>query len=74
MKSGTKKLLEEALKLPDQARAALAGSLLESFDKTVDPDAEYAWSEEIRRRLREIDSGKVKTVSWSEARRKILGH
>jgi hypothetical protein len=47
MKADTLKLLEKALKLPAEARAALAGSLIESLDETVDEDAEAAWAEEI---------------------------
>lgn len=73
MATDTKTLLEQALKLPSAARAALAGSLLESLDDTVDANAEAAWAQEIARRLKEIDSGKVKTVPWAEARRGILG-
>ncbi|MEE8348586.1 MAG: addiction module protein [Acidobacteriota bacterium] len=73
MKSDTKKLLEEVLSLPSEARAALAGSLLESLDGTIDPDAESAWAVEIANRKTDIDSGKVQTVPWPEARRIILG-
>jgi len=73
MATDTKTLLEQALKLPSAARAALAGSLLESLDDTVDPNAEAAWAQEIAKRLEEIDSGKVKAVPWAEARRIILG-
>lgn len=73
MKQDTNDLLKEALKLPPEARAALAGSLLDSLDQEVDEDAETAWHAEIDRRLRELDSGKVKPVPWSEARRKIAG-
>lgn len=57
-------LLQEAMKLPPEARAALAGSLLESLDTEVDEDAEAAWTAEIERRLREIDEGTATTVSW----------
>lgn len=64
-------LLQEAMKLPPEARAALAGSLLESLDTDVDPDAEAAWSTEIERRLREIEQGTVNTVSWDEVQRRI---
>ena len=67
------KLLDEALKLPAEARAALAGSLIESLDDTVDEDVEATWAEEIRRRLEELDAGKAKTIPWSQARRMILG-
>ena len=67
------RLLEEALKLPQDARAALAASLLDSLDQEVDEDADSAWQAEIDRRLRELDSGRVKPVPWSEARRRIAG-
>jgi putative addiction module component (TIGR02574 family) len=73
MKQDPTDLLKEALKLPPEARAALAGYLLESLDQEVDEGAEAAWQAEIDRRLRELDSGKVKPISWSEARRKIAG-
>jgi putative addiction module component (TIGR02574 family) len=64
-------LLKKALALAPEARAALAGSLLESLDDTVDSSAEEEWSREIARRIEELDSGKVKPVPWAEARRQI---
>lgn len=64
-------LLKKALALPPEARAALAGSLLESLDDTVDQGAEDEWNKEIARRIGELDSGKVKPVPWAEARRQI---
>ena len=67
------RLLEEALRLPPEARAAIAGRLMESLDEQVDEDAEAAWAKEIARRLEEVDSGKVATIPWAEARQRILG-
>lgn len=67
-----KELLAEALQLPPEQRAALAGELIHSLDTQIDEDAEAAWSAEIRRRLDRLDSGLAKTVPWSEARRRIL--
>ena len=64
-------LLEKALSLPPEARAALAGSLLESLDDQVDANAEEEWNLEIARRIRELDSGSAKTIPWPEARRQI---
>jgi putative addiction module component (TIGR02574 family) len=65
-------ILQKALALPAEARAALAGSLLESLDEhPLDSGVEAAWSEEIARRFEELDSGKVKPVPWAEARRQI---
>jgi putative addiction module component (TIGR02574 family) len=66
-----KQLLAEALRLSDEERAALAGELIQSLDRDVDPDAEAAWSEEIRARLERLDAGTATTISWSEARRRI---
>ena len=47
MEPDTTKLLEELLKLPVEARAALAGPLLESLDENLEPGLEAAWETEI---------------------------
>jgi putative addiction module component (TIGR02574 family) len=73
MKPNHKRILDEALRLPPEARAALAGHLIESLDDSVDEDAEAEWGKEIARRIDELDSGTVKTIPWSVARRQILG-
>ena len=73
MKQNIADILKEALKLPSEARAALAGTLLDSLDETVDIDAESAWEAEIIMRLKEIDEGEVNLVPWFEARARIAG-
>jgi putative addiction module component (TIGR02574 family) len=73
MKQNLSEILKEALKLPPEARAALAGTLLDSLDETVDRDAESAWEAEIVMRLKEIDEGKVNLIPWAEARARIAG-
>jgi putative addiction module component (TIGR02574 family) len=73
MKQNIADILKEALKLLPETRAALAGTLLDSLDDTVDRDAESAWEAEILLRLKEIDKGKVRLMPWSEARTKISG-
>jgi putative addiction module component (TIGR02574 family) len=67
------RLLKEALRLPPEARAALAGSLLDRLEGPMDPQAESAWEAEIPMRVRELDSGTVTGIPWSEARRMIAG-
>jgi putative addiction module component (TIGR02574 family) len=67
----SKQLLVEALRLSEQERVALAGELIQSLETEVDPDAEAAWSAEIRARLERVDAGAAKTIPWSEARRRI---
>jgi putative addiction module component (TIGR02574 family) len=71
MKQNINEILKEALKLPPEGRAALAGTLLDSLDETVDRDAESAWQAEIVMRLKEIDEGRVDLIPWAEARAKI---
>jgi putative addiction module component (TIGR02574 family) len=71
MKENIADILKKALKLPPEARAALAGSLLDSLDEPLDLDAESAWEAEIAARIREIDKGKVNLIPWAEARAKI---
>jgi putative addiction module component (TIGR02574 family) len=65
------RILKQALELPPEARAALAGSLLDSLDERVDPLVEDEWNKEIAIRLNELDSGKVKPIPWGEARKQI---
>jgi putative addiction module component (TIGR02574 family) len=65
-------LLKKALALSPEARAALAGSLLESLDEeSAEEGVEAAWEEEIKRRLEEIDSGKVQMIPYEEVRRRL---
>jgi putative addiction module component (TIGR02574 family) len=71
MKRDAAEILKDALALPTEARAALAGSLLESLDVEVDGDAEAAWAIEVTRRVAELDTGAVKTVPWAEVRRRL---
>lgn len=66
-------LLERALKLPPEVRAALAGSLIDSLDETMDEGVEQAWEVEVARRVKELREGRVALVPWSEARRRIAG-
>jgi putative addiction module component (TIGR02574 family) len=70
MKREAADILKHALALPTQARAALAGSLLESLETEVDEDAKTAWATEVNRRVGELDSG-VKTIPWAEVRRRL---
>lgn len=72
MTAKAQRLLQEALALSPKARGDLAASLIDSLDKAADPDAEQAWAVEIDRRLDALDSGKAKTVPWSQVERGLL--
>jgi putative addiction module component (TIGR02574 family) len=64
-------LLHEALDLPAELRAALADSLLDSLDATVDEGAETAWREEVERRLVELDRGDVVLIFREDAQSRL---
>lgn len=66
-------LLKRAMALTAEERAELAGSLPESLDDGHDaPEAvAAAWNQEIARRIKDLDSGKAKTVAWEDVRQRI---
>ncbi len=64
------KLLEQALLLSVEEREALADSLISNLDGKVDEGVHAAWEAEIGKRVAELDSGAVKTVSWKEVRQR----
>ena len=66
-----KRLLKEALELPDAERAELAAELMASFDGPADPDVEAEWAVEIERRAAKVLSGESLGVPWDEARERI---
>lgn len=68
-----RRVIDAALRLPPEARAALAGTLIESLDSTIDEGATAAWEAEVERRVAELDDGSVSPIPWSEARRSIVG-
>jgi putative addiction module component (TIGR02574 family) len=70
MASG-KEMLPLLLKLPSSERARIATELIRSLDETEDSDAEEAWARELEKRVADVVSGRVKTVPWVKARKRI---
>lgn len=70
MTQEARELLQKALALPENERAELAGNLIASLDATIDQEVDAAWQQEVVRRLHDVESGKVKTISWEEVRQK----
>lgn len=66
------RLLEEALTLDPGERADLAATLLDSLDEGEEAGVEEAWTAEIQRRVEAVESGRVKTIPWPEARERLL--
>jgi putative addiction module component (TIGR02574 family) len=62
MGTALKNLTREALDLSERDRAKLAHVLIRSIDGEADSDAKIKWDAEIKKRVSEIRSGKVKGV------------
>ena len=73
MSVNASRLLAEMLGLPENERAEIAARLIDSLDSETDPDYAAVWDAEIGRRIDELESGSVKLVPWTEARKRILG-
>ena len=65
-------LLAKAMALSSEERGMLIGRLVESLDDGVaDEGVEAAWDEEIKRRVEDIRSGRVKTIPGEQVLREI---
>lgn len=64
-------LLKKALALPDDERAALANTLLDSLEPT-NQRVQEAWDEEVARRMADLKAGKAVTVPWEQLHRELL--
>jgi putative addiction module component (TIGR02574 family) len=65
-------LLKEALTLPDDERAEIAGALLESLEPAPEIDVETAWRQEVAARVAALEAGSVTTTPWGEIRDRFL--
>jgi putative addiction module component (TIGR02574 family) len=62
----TEDIVNQALRLPREARALLAEKLLESLDFEEPFEISNEWREEIARRCREIDEGTAELIPGEE--------
>jgi putative addiction module component (TIGR02574 family) len=44
-----------------------------TLDATLEPDVEAVWSAEIKRRLVEIDAGRVELIPWDDVHAELFG-
>lgn len=65
-------LLEKALALSTQERGLLIDRLVETLDNDpAEEGVETAWDEEIKRRVDDIRSGRVKTIPGERVLRRL---
>jgi putative addiction module component (TIGR02574 family) len=68
------KLLEQALALSAQERGLVIDRLIESLDEEpAEEGVDEAWSKEIKSRVDDIRSGKVKMIPGEEVLRRLAG-
>jgi putative addiction module component (TIGR02574 family) len=67
-----KDLIQEAAQLTEADRATLAGAMIESLDPKPTPAIRAAWSQEIERRVREIDDGTAELIDWEDVRAELF--
>ncbi len=57
-----KKVVDEALQLPADARVNLVEQLLTSLNLPTQPEIDRIWAEEAEKRIAQIDKGEIKLV------------
>jgi putative addiction module component (TIGR02574 family) len=67
---GVKEIISEAESLPVEERAFLVDSILRTLNPP-DPDVDRKWAEVARRRLEEMRSGRVRTISGDQVFEKV---
>jgi putative addiction module component (TIGR02574 family) len=71
--SSKEHVIEAALKLSEKERLEIAERLYDSLQDPVDAEEDEAWDREIRRRIKLVEEGKAKFLTWDEALRIITG-
>ena len=64
-------ILSAALSLPPDERAILAEHLLAILDGPNQKQIDDAWAEEVERRMREIDEGRVEAIDGELVMQKL---
>jgi putative addiction module component (TIGR02574 family) len=61
-----KKVLDEVLQLPADARVNLVEQLLTSLNLPTQPEVDRLWADEAEKRIAQIDKGEIKLVPGSK--------
>jgi putative addiction module component (TIGR02574 family) len=67
MSEAAQKLAFQALALPCEDRILLVDQLLTSLNAPMQADIDAAWSEEVGRRIDQVDSGEVEMIPGEQA-------
>jgi putative addiction module component (TIGR02574 family) len=72
MRSTVREFFEAAVQLDPLERVALIEMLVESLDPDPEDGAEASWLRELDRRIAELDTGGVKSLTWKELRDRLV--
>lgn len=67
MSTTLERIRSEALDLPEAERKELVHDLIDSLAWRPDAEVEAAWDAEIRKRIREVEEGRVECIPHDEA-------
>jgi putative addiction module component (TIGR02574 family) len=74
MPTVARKIIDDVLLLPTDARISLVEQLLTSLNLPTQPEVDRLWAKEAERRIAQIEEGKVKLISgekvFSDIRKK----
>ena len=73
MNEKLKTILENALNMPQEQRAFIAGRLIDSLDDKVDANIEASWQDEIQKRIASADKGEASFMSWEAVKKRLRG-
>ncbi len=73
MSAKLKQVIETIGELSSDERALLAHCLIASLDKAPEDGVDDAWHSLAERRFSDLESGKVKGVSWQEIKKSVQG-
>ena len=73
MTKAAEQILEQALALDAAERADLVDQLITTLEPSTDRRYVSEWTEEIKCRIDEHESGETQAIPWEEARRRIFG-
>jgi hypothetical protein len=57
-----KKVFDDALSLPAEARVGVVEKLLTSLNLPTQPEIDRLWAEEAEKRIAQVDKGEIKLV------------
>ncbi len=73
MSSAFNQVIQNIEELNSDEKALVAHCLISSLESKLDDNVDQAWSELAKKRLIELESGTVKSVSWESIKEQVIG-